>query len=293
MFNLVFVTCLWAFSFSLIGVYLAGMVDPWVSAGSRIFLALCVLLPFLKFRAVPKTTALQLMGIGAVQLGVMYGFYYHAFLYLTVPEVLLFTVMTPIYITLLNDAWAKQLHVKTLGYALLAVLGGVAIRFDGITSDFLLGLCLVQGANLCFAFGQVAYTKVMAHQKVAHHQVFGFFFIGASIVALVCIGLFADFSRLPHTPTQWGVLVYLGIVASGLGYLLWNKGATQVSVGTLAVMNNALIPLGILVNIVIWQRDADIVKLSIGGGIILLALLLSQNQDKGKKPPAHPHTDPR
>jgi hypothetical protein len=34
-------------------------------------------------------------------------------------------------------------------------------------------------------------------------------------------------------------------------------------------MNNLLIPTGILVNVLIWNRDADIVQLSIGSGIIL------------------------
>ena len=60
-----------------------------------------------------------------------------------------------------------------------------------------------------------------------------------------------------------------------MGYFAWNKGATLVNIGALAVMNNLLIPAGILVNIVIWNRDADVLKLSIGGAIILLALLLN------------------
>ena len=38
---------------------------------------------------------------------------------------------------------------------------------------------------------------------------------------------------------QWSVLVWLGVVASGLGYFMWNYGATQVDAGTLGIMNNA------------------------------------------------------
>ncbi|MEC8208516.1 MAG: EamA family transporter, partial [Pseudomonadota bacterium] len=38
------VTLLWAFSFSLIGVYLAGQVDAWFSVLMRIGLATCVFL---------------------------------------------------------------------------------------------------------------------------------------------------------------------------------------------------------------------------------------------------------
>ena len=98
------VTILWAFSFSLIGVYLAGQVDAWFSVLMRVALATLVFLPFLRLGQINARTAVKLMSIGAIQLGLMYVFYYHSFLYLSVPEVLLFTVMTPIYVTLINDA---------------------------------------------------------------------------------------------------------------------------------------------------------------------------------------------
>ncbi|MEZ7277572.1 carboxylate/amino acid/amine transporter [Pseudoalteromonas sp. 68 DY56-GL68] len=270
------VTLLWAFSFSLIGVYLAGQVDAWFSVLMRIGLATCVFLPFLHWRKTPKALALKLMAIGAVQLGVMYSFYYHSFLYLSVPEVLLFTVMTPLYITLLNDILEKRFNAKFLLAAMLAIVGAVAIRYEGIDENYLFGMLLVQAANICFATGQVTYKRLMQHEHIAHSRVFAWFFIGALIVALVCYGLFGDTSKLPTTATQWGVLIYLGTIASGLGYFAWNKGATIVNVGALAVMNNLLIPAGIIVNIVIWNRDADILRLSIGAAVILLALIVNQ-----------------
>ncbi len=94
------------------------------------------------------------------------------------------------------------------------------------------------------------------------------FFHGAFLVAVVSFSLFGDVLKLPQTSLQWGVLTYLGVVASGVGYFAWNKESTLVNVGTLAVMNNLLIPVGILVNVLIWNRDADIVRLSIGSEII-------------------------
>lgn len=270
------VTLLWAFSFSLIGVYLAGQVDAWFSVLMRIALATLVFLPFLNFKKTPKPLAIKLMLIGAIQLGAMYSFYYHSFLYLSVPEVLLFTVMTPIYITLLNDALEKHFNPRFFVIAIIAVCGALAIRYESINSNFLVGLLLVQAANMCFATGQVTYKRLMINTKLDHKTVFGWFFIGALIVATLCYVLFGNTDKLPSTPTQWGVLIYLGIVASGLGYFGWNKGATLVNVGTLAAMNNVLIPAGIMVNVLIWNKEADIMRLSIGAGIILAALLLNQ-----------------
>lgn len=274
------VTLLWAFSFSLIGVYLAGQVDAWFSVLIRIALAALIFLPFLKVKQTPKPLALKLMLIGAVQLGAMYSFYYHSFLYLSVPEVLLFTVMTPLYITLLNDALEKHFNPRFFIVAIIAIGGAVAIRYEGISSDFFLGLLLVQAANLCFAIGQVAYKRLMSNSTLEHKSVFGWFFIGALCVALVCYLLFGNTDKLPTTTTQWSVLIYLGIVASGFGYFVWNKGATLVNVGALAVMNNLLIPAGIIVNVLIWNRDADLFRLAIGAGIILAALLVNQYFNK-------------
>lgn len=85
---LIGVTLLWSFSFSLIGVYLAGQVDAYFSVLTRIVLASLVFLPFLRRRWLRPDFALKLMGLGAIQLGIMYLFYYQSFLLLTVPEVL-------------------------------------------------------------------------------------------------------------------------------------------------------------------------------------------------------------
>ena len=279
---LAFVTCLWAFSFSLIGVYLAGQVDAWFSAFSRVALATCVFIPFLIRSRIPKDLILKLMAIGGGQLGLMYGFYYHSFLFLSVPEVLLFTVMTPVYITLLNDVLDRQFNGKYLLVAVIAVIGAVAIRYENLDGEFLFGLLLVQGANLCFATGQVTYKRLMQDSALDHKTVFGWFFVGALVVSLLFFLLFGNTDKLPTTSTQWGILIYLGLVASGFGYFAWNKGATLVDVGALAVMNNVLIPAGILVNLVIWNRDADLIRLAIGGGIILLALWVNQKFASGR-----------
>jgi drug/metabolite transporter (DMT)-like permease len=53
------VTLLWAFSFSLIGVYLAGQVDLWFSVLLRILLATLVFLPFLRPREITLPSLLN------------------------------------------------------------------------------------------------------------------------------------------------------------------------------------------------------------------------------------------
>lgn len=272
------VTLLWAFSFSLIGVYLAGQVDSWFSVLMRVALASLVFLPFLKFRNIPKALIAKLMAIGGIQLGLMYCFYYQSFLLLSVPEVLLFTVFTPIYVTLFYDFLKGRFSPWYLITALVAVAGAVTIKFAGVNDNFLMGFLVVQGANLCFAIGQVGYKYVMEQEEIElpQHTVFGYFYLGALCVATVAFALMGNMDKLPTTSLQWGILVYLGLIASGLGYFVWNKGACMVNAGALAVMNNALVPAGLVVNILIWNRDVDVVRLSIGGAIILLSLWINE-----------------
>ncbi|WP_172118310.1 carboxylate/amino acid/amine transporter [Halomonas hibernica] len=274
---LISVTALWAFSFSLIGVYLAGQVDSYFAVLVRVTLAMLVFLPFLRPSLLRGKQRITLMALGAIQLGVMYTFLYQSFLLLSVPEVLLFTIFTPVYIALLDDLLFGRFTPIYLLTALLAVVGAAVIRYDGIDSGFWLGFFVVQGANLCFALGQVGYRRLAADlpADLAWHNVFGWFFIGAMVVALPAYLLFGNSAALPSTPLQWGVLAWLGLAASGVGYFAWNQGATRVDAGTLAIMNNALIPAGLLVNLVIWSREADIVRLLLGALIMAASLWLN------------------
>ncbi|BBM01693.1 carboxylate/amino acid/amine transporter [Microbulbifer sp. GL-2] len=280
---LIFVTLLWAFSFSLIGVYLAGQVDSYFSAMTRILLASLIFLPLLQWRRSDPRTAITLMAIGGVQLGLMYLFYYQSFLLLSVPEVLLFTIFTPLYITLLYDLLERRFSLWNLTVALLAVSGAAIIRWDKPNGNYWYGFAMVQGANLCFALGQVGYRQFMRrHQPLAPRQTFGWFFLGANLVT-VTAWVFLGKAQYPQNSVQWGVLIWLGVVASGLGYFLWNKGTTQVTAATLAAMNNALIPAGLLVNLLIWNRDAPIINLMIGGGVIATAIMLNEWRNKQRE----------
>ncbi|AIU71276.1 membrane protein [Hafnia alvei FB1] len=270
---LLLTTVLWAFSFSLIGVYLAGQVDGWFAVLVRVALAALVFLPFLRWRGIQAKQALLYMALGACQLGVMYLFYYQSFLYLSVPEVLLFTIMTPIYVTLIYDLMqGNRLRWGYLFSALLAVLGALIIRYNPLSPQFLLGFALIQGANICFAIGQVGYKRVMEISPMPQRNAFSWFYLGALCIALPAWLLFGHHQMMPTTGLQWGILIWLGVGASGMGYFMWNYGATQVDAGTLAIMNNVLIPAGLLVNLAIWQQHPDWIRLIAGGAVIALSL---------------------
>ncbi|MBB2494316.1 carboxylate/amino acid/amine transporter [Aquipseudomonas ullengensis] len=271
---LLIVTGLWAFSFSLIGEYLAGRVDSDFAVLARVLIAALVFLPFTLWRGLPRGLLAGFWLAGALQFGVTYLCLYRSFQVLTVPEVLLFTVLTPIYVTLLDDALARRFSPWALLAALVAVLGGVIIRFDRLEGDYLLGFLLLQLANLTFAAGQVLCRRLLLRYPVEQplHRFFGHFFLGALLLALPSFLLFGNPDKLPQTAVQWSVLAWMGLFATALGMFWWVKGSTRVDAGTLAVMNELHVPAGLLVNLLIWNRDFDLPRLAAGGVVILLAM---------------------
>lgn len=275
---LVTVNLLWAFSFSLIGEYLAGRVDSDFAVLVRVAIAALVFIPFTRWRGLPPRLLGGLWLAGALQFGVTYLCLYRSFSVLTVPEVLLFTVLTPIYVTLLDDALARRFNPWALVAALVAVGGGVAIRFQPLEGDYLWGFLLLQLANATFAAGQVLCRHLLARHPadLPLYRFFGHFFLGALVLALPSWLIFGNPAKLPHTALQWGVLVWMGLFATALGMFWWVKGCTRVDAGALAVMNELHVPLGLLVNLLIWNRDADLKKIALGGGVILLSLALNR-----------------
>ncbi|MEC7815524.1 MAG: carboxylate/amino acid/amine transporter [Pseudomonadota bacterium] len=271
---LILVTVLWAFSFSLIGEFLAGQVDSDFAVLSRVLLAALVFVPMLRWRGVPAGLKLGITVTGMLQFGITYLCLYRSFSYLTVPEVLLFTIFTPLYVTLVDDALNRRFSPVALLAAAIATVGAGIIRYDGLSESFIIGFILLQIANLTFAAGQVGYKHVMARYPldIPGYRTFGYFFLGALMIALPSFLIFGDPQKLPATGLQWGILAWLGLAASGLGLYLWNRGACDVDAGTLAVMNNALVPAGLLVNLLIWNRDADLLRLAIGGAVIVFSL---------------------
>lgn len=277
---LVIVSLLWAFSFGLIKRHLGG-VDSTLVAAVRLCLSLLVFLPLLRLRGLRAGTAWRLAGIGALQFGVMYLAYIESYRHLRAYEAALFTITTPLLVTLFADALDRRWRPLALAAAAAAV-GGTAIVVAR-SADLrvtLTGLLLVQLSNAAFAAGQVLYRRVRQQEPaIRDRDVFALLYAGATAVALGAVVWRAP--ALALTSPQWLTLLYLGIVASGAGFFLWNVGATKVSAGTLAVMNNAKVPLGVAVSLLVFGETADLAGLAASFALFGAALWIAARADKG------------
>jgi len=275
---LLFVTLIQAFSFSLIGEYLAGHVDSYFAVLVRVVLAGLVFIPLTRWRQVEPGFMRGMLLIGALQFGITYVCLYLSFRVLTVPEVLLFTILTPLHVTLIEDALNRRFNPWALVAALVAVMGAAVIRFDSISPDFFKGFLLLQLGNFTYAAGQVMYRHLVARypSDLPHYRRFGYFYLGALAVVLPAFVLFGKADFWPEAPLQWGVLVFLGLVSTALGLYWWNKGACMVSGATLAVMNNVHVPVGLFFSLLIWNQHEPLGRLFLGGLVILIAVWISR-----------------
>ena len=85
--------------------------------------------------------------------------------------------------------------------------------------------------------------------------------------------MFDGFVNFSPTILQWLSILYLGIVPTGIGFWLWNKGTKKVNDTALAVMNNLKIPVGVVIAFFIFHENTNIIHFSIGAMLILAAII--------------------
>jgi drug/metabolite transporter (DMT)-like permease len=283
---------IWSFSFGVIKAELAGLPTAWV-AFCRMALAAVAFLPVLRLK--PGPMAWRLCGIGGLQFGLMYLFYLRAFQDLAAYEVALFTIFTPVWVLLLSPRFPSRQPLKqgwTTWFAVLcAVLGAGLILYQHQQPLRLgAGFLWMQAANFCFAWGQLLYRRWRKSNAstLSDAACFAWMYLGAAGVTLVAVLFQVNVHPLKLTGSQLLAVMYLGIVASGLGFYFWNLGASRVSISRLAVANNLKVPLAVLVSLLFFQEPANLVRLGIGASLLVLGLSMHRRPPQGP-----PSPDPR
>ncbi len=284
MIYLLIVSIVWAFSFGLIKGNLTGLDSNFVSF-VRLSLSFLVFLPFMGIRNLSIKKGIQLGITGMLQYGLMYIAYIYSYQFLKAYEVALFTIFTPIYVTVIDSIIEKKIEKLFYATSILAVIGtGVIVYNDISRSGLLLGFMIVQISNICFALGQILYKKIMEDVKDCNNlQVFGLLYFGAVIITGIFSAFTVNYNELTLSSTQISTLLYLGIIASGVCFFLWNVGARKTNTGALAIFNNLKVPLGIAFSLLFFGEGANAITLSIGGVIIVGAIFLNEYGLKRKE----------
>jgi drug/metabolite transporter (DMT)-like permease len=278
---LLIVSFIWGFSFVIIKSTLVSLDSNFVSF-VRMLLSFVFFLPLIRPAGIRLSDKLQLMLIGGVQFGLMYVAYVASYQYIPAHVIALLTTTTPLFVTVFNDFYEKNIHKAFFLAALLAVAGGAVIKLpEQPLSASLYGILLLQISNAAFAYGQIAYRRLMDSRGIAQdHKVFGFMYGGGIFVTGIFSLAATDFHHLSVQPQQWVALLYLGIIASGLCFFLWNLGARKVNEGALAVMNNLKIPVGVIASLALLRESTDYLRLLIGCTLLASALWINRKAGK-------------
>ena len=257
---LIAISILWSFSFGIIKYGLAGIDSSFISFARNV-IALTFFSSVTIYNIKKFSFDLKLVGIGALQFGLMYIFYIESYQYLPAYLIATFTITTPIYVVLAS----KYLNGNSLNrngiYAiLLVIIGSYLMRFNSLNlKDYMLGFVLIQCANIFFATGQILFKKWNDKNKdkdIVHN--FSQLFFGATLITSIFYFLGSSESAI-LTQSNLFSLLFLGIISSGIGLLMWNIGATKVSAEKLAVMNNAVIPIAIFNSYLIFGEEINFI----------------------------------
>ena len=258
MLYLTIVSILWSFSFGIIKFGLTGVDSIFISFFRSliafIFFSSLTLYNIKKFSFDTK-----LIIIGAIQFGLMYVFYIQSYQYLPAYLIATFTITTPIFVGLFSQALIKEpFSKKGILSIILVLIGSLMMRFNLANPlDYWFGFILIQCANMFFASGQIMFKKwhtENSDKDIVHN--FSQMFFGATIVTSLFYFQTMDVKNILST-TNLLSLIFLGICSTGIGFLLWNIGATKVSNTRLAIMNNVVIPLAVLNSFFIFGEDIN------------------------------------
>ena len=273
---LIVVSLIWSFSFVIIKGSLTGL-DPNFVAAVRLALSALTFLPFFRPGRFSWREAVQLAGLGAVQFGLMYSLYTASFAWLPAYMSALLTTTTPLFVVFFSMVFSRRNVPVFWVAALLAIAGGVVLQISPaqLTVDWL-GVLLLQLSNVTFALGLIWYRRLLAaHPDWDEKSLYFVIYAGgAAVCALLMAFTMPEGTVRLVSAKQWWLLGYLGIIASGISFFLFNKGATMVNSGVLAIMNNVKIPGGVLAALIVLREECDYPSLVVSLMLFLAALYL-------------------
>lgn len=270
MYYLIISTICFSLSFGLIKSQLANIPSDLV-VFLRLLFAFSVFLPFFRKTEFKKHLLAALFGI--VQFGLMYIFFIRAFRYLQGNEIALLTTSTPLLVAICSSFFGERFKIVYIGSILFSILGAVIVIWDNVSFNFLFkGVILMELSNFCFALGQVLWRKFIGGSDI---KLMASAYFASALFTLPFIFINVNLNAISISTSQWLAIFYLGIIPTGIGFWLWNKGGKMVSSTTLAVMNNLKIPMGVLFAIVIFHEKINFLHFAIGSIFILSAITLS------------------
>ena len=277
-FESVAVTAIWASSFVFVKMGLAYM-GPLTIAGFRYFLGFLLLLPLLMMKGVfkqplPKELWIRLLAIGLSAYAIGNGALFWALKYMPATTVSFFMSLSPLLFLFGGMVWLKENPTVLQVAGLLVSLSGSALFFSsGLKSGEFTGVIIVIIGLLGFmAFGILG--REVARGKKVDTLTLTTVPLAFGGGFLLPIAFFLEgFPRLTLKPV--GIVVWLALFNTALGYLLYNHALKTLTALEMNVILN-LAPLGTA--FLAWWflgEQLDVIKI-IGMIVMILGVIVVQ-----------------
>jgi drug/metabolite transporter (DMT)-like permease len=193
-------------------------------------------------------------------------------------SILLATV--PVWTLILSTVLQQERSGSLVWVGILATLGGMVMVVlggslsVGIWGTRLKGDLLVVGAAITWA----AYTVMSAPLVRKYGSApLAAWTLWVGTLILVVLGI-PSLSRLPLTELSWpawGGVVYAGVLAIGLAYVLWNRGIKTIGSSRTAAYQNLTPVVALLVGW-IWLGEVPTPMQLLGAGVVLAGISLAR-----------------
>jgi drug/metabolite transporter (DMT)-like permease len=196
----------------------------------------------------------------------------------TAPNLSLAYALSPAFVLIIamifqkeKASWVKILGVATAIGGVIFILSERGISFG---SAYFTGNVLVLIASLSWALytviGKEFTTKYGAMYSTSLTMILGFIFY----IPIFLISGY-DLNLAVLTTKDWLQLLYLGIFASGVAYVIWYYALTKIDAAKVSLFNNLQPVLTTVLSIILFQQEITTIFV-VGGLLIISGVVVAQ-----------------
>ncbi len=225
----------------------------------------------------PGTSVMASLVISGAMIGINWMLLFEAYNYTTVPVATLCYYMQPVIVILLSPViFGEKLTGKKTGCVLAAVIGMILVSGVGPGASE-----AVSAKGIAFGLGAAALyaAVVMMNKRIAGVDAYLKTFVQLSAAALVMIPYLlvsGEFGHFQFTPSVLGLVLIVGLVHTGIAYVLYFASMDGLRAHTIAILSYIDPVTALLLSAVILHEGMTLRGL-VGAVLILGAAFISGN----------------
>ncbi|MHA1745738.1 MAG: DMT family transporter [Promethearchaeota archaeon] len=289
----VFAMIIWGTTFPLSKLVIPPLSGP-LFTSIRVILALVVFLMYLlvvhqirAFWQVFTSHFWLFLLLGGGLYGLSYAVQYYGIQFTTAINQSILSNSTTFFVIFLNFILYRRKPQKKFVFGLIfGIVGVLFIMVDdtfSFSTDTLWGDLLTLLSFLFWA-GYIVWSKPITEKENSLH-VLTAIFVGALIVLIPLSFIDHGYTALQDlTASQWGILVYLGVICSGIATLLYTISLSNEAISSENMsLISLLLPIVAIITSILLLDEVFSWRILIGVILILVSVVIAEREPKNRK----------